>query len=84
MGNEDRFVSVRSITLVNKAPEAKEIPLGETMNRLAPESRLRGTFKLKPFEDEAIPKITLDLESAFISTPIISDPERFASKRVNR
>ena len=59
IGNVERFVKVRSVTLEKEAPVDNEIPSGETMNKLPDESRLSGTLRLKPLDDEATPRITL-------------------------
>ena len=48
----ERFVKVRSVTLEKDAPVDNEIPSGETMNKLPDESRLSGTLRLKPLDDE--------------------------------
>ena len=74
-------MSVKSTTLEKEAPVDKEMPSGETMNKLALESRLNGTLRLKPLDDEAIPRIILLWESVSIVTPEMG---LFASKRVKR
>ena len=43
------------------------------MNKLALESRLNGTLRLKPLDDEAIPRIILLWESVSIVTPEMED-----------
>ena len=85
IGNAERLVSVRSVTLEKEAPVDKETPSGETMNKLAFESRLKGTLRLKPLDDEATPKMTLLWESVSIVTPEMEVCEvLFASNKVKR
>ena len=64
-GNVERFVKVKSITLEKDVPVDNEMP-SETMNKLALESRLSGTLKLKPLDDKKhTPKNDITLSIRF-------------------